>query len=211
MKNIFIGLLIMAGLPCFVSCKKHASYTGIITNGADGLPVKGVEVELRFLTGTKNGTRISDSDHQLTDDKGQYALEVKASRADENGVLIVKEKEGFAAIKPVLIQPGDCEELDFTLHPYDAWLEVTFENTSNRTKKYQYNYSGPFLDGIDYCHSTCGPFTLSPTSKKSEIVKIPGGAEIVVKWDTMSTNNSIKEEKILCNRNDTARLKITLK
>ena len=205
MRNFIILIIIIAFPLSFISCKKHTSFYGKITSSSDNLPIKDAEVTLTLLKGKKGGgVDVISKEIQKTDSMGNYMVEIENSRG-EFGELYSK-KAGYVPVKPKLIQPGDCDEVDFIFNPYDAWLSVTFENTSiTNDKQYFYDYTGAFLYGEIYKISGIGPFELHPNESRTEIEKIPGGADIYINWDTIHTVYTPLRNKltVFCNRNDT--------
>jgi len=203
--NRYLNLLFISLLCTLIACKKHSTFSGKITNSADGQAVEGVEVRLRFLKGKKGGgSELVAKDEQTTSSNGEYALEVEGKNA-ESAYLDVK-KDRYAPSQYKSFDPGDCDEVDFVLNPYDAWLSVTFENQSdNLAKNIYFNYTGPYLEGSPYCsNSGCGPFVIQPKASHTEVMRIPGGAEITINWDTKTGAGSVPNQKAVnCSRNDT--------
>lgn len=197
MITVLIALLLF-------SCKKNTTVSGKITSSADGHPVADVDVAIKFFfTGDGNVTKVTDSDEQKTDQNGRYMLEIKPKRNRSGGFTV--HKEGFAPINPVKVNAGDNKEIDFVLNPYDAWLSVTFENTSaTEDKKYYYHCTSDFLIQ-GFSKDQGGPFVLQPLASKTDLHLIPGGADILLKWDTVRiTGQPLKMEvAIPCNRNVT--------
>lgn len=192
-----------------IGCKKHSSISGTVTSSADGKPLEGATVVMTFINGKKGGgTELVARESQLTDEKGQYALEACTPDA---GASIGVSKGGYARKFSVPFTPGDCKEIDFVLHPYDAWLSLSVENTSGtRIRKFYYNYTGPFLDNDDLCFSTC-PYTLKPLEIKTAVARIPGGSDILFRWDTVSTSGQpLKKIIVACKRNDTTYINIKI-
>lgn len=204
--NPFRKILFITLLCTLIACKKHSTFSGKITNSADGQPVEGVEVRLRFLKAKKGGGNdLVAKDEQTTTSNGEYALEVEGKNA-ESAYLDVK-KDRYAPSQYKSFDPGDCDEVDFVLNPYDSWLSVTFENQSDTVEKdFYFNYTGPFLEDKIQCSSSgCGPFVTLPKASHTEVMRIPGGENITINWDTQKTGNTpFSNQKIVfCSRNDT--------
>ena len=209
----YIHWFITIALLTTGSCKKQSTFSGVVRSSADNQPVEGATVILGFSKGKRGGgwETISE-DRQETDIKGQYALEVSGKYVEFARIIALKE--GFAPIKPIAFDPGDCQELDFTLHPYDAWLKVVFENTSGtKVKEYYFNYSGEFLQHtINGVSEGIGPFKVQAGSVRSHLTRIPGGSDIYINWDTIRTGVTQFRNKVTknCIRNDTTEIRVKI-
>ena len=212
MKNLIFFMLVGTFILPIVSCKKHASFHGKVTSSADNLPIEGAEVELAFIIGKKGGgAEVTASDVQKTDAMGDYMVEAEASRAGYGTLL--PSKDGYAPAEAFSFIPSHSGEVNFVLNPYDAWIEVTFENTSSvREKQYYCNYTSAFLNNEIQAFNGIGPFKLQPNEVRTEIAKIPGGTDFFVKWDSTHVGNTPfrYKETIFCNRNDTTHLVIKI-
>jgi hypothetical protein len=211
MKNTFYILVIFLT----IACNKKTSFSGTVTSSADGKPIEGVRLSLGTGTDCPKGElRILDEDEQLTDSSGHYSLEIRAKRSNGAGLSI--KKEGFAHKTGISVDAGKCKEVDFILHPYDAWLKVTFENQSLvHARKLRFANTSEFLENKNYCSTDeCGQFMLdSNGGSVTKILLIPGGEDITVIYDTLfnSTNSSFRlKETIFCPRNDTTTLVIKI-
>jgi hypothetical protein len=214
MRTITNFILIILCVSALLACKKHSVFSGKVTNGADGLPIEGVEVSLRFNKGKKGGgSLLIDEDIQKTNINGDYIVEADASGA-ENGTLNVV-KEGYAPRNGtfVEVEPGDNRKVDFNLYPFDSWLDITFTNASAKVKKLYYYYNGHFLGRENYHVGNGGPFYLQPGEYRTDIFVIPGEENILVYYDTTGTGLLPYSfvDSIFCNRNDTTKLTINLK
>jgi hypothetical protein len=206
MKNTFYILVIFLT----IACNKKTSFTGTVTSSADGKPIEGVR--LRLGTGTdcpKGELRILDEDEQMTDSSGHYSLEIRAKRSNGAGLSI--KKEGFAHKTGISVDAGKCKEVDFVLHPYDAWLRVFVENISDTEQRsFKFNYTGIFLEGDIKCNNFCKPLLINPLQNESVVFIIPGGENIDLKWDIDGFSPFRYKETIFCPRNDTTTLVIKI-
>jgi hypothetical protein len=198
-------LLLTSFILALLACNKdYSAITGYVRSSADNKPIEGANVTLSFSKTRQSGGGMETiaSDHQLTGVKGQYSLELTAKDAERGHIKA--EKKGFAPMKAIRVDPGDSKEIDITLHPYDAWLSLTFENWSTQSRTYTYTYTGKYLDSYLYCVSGCGPFALSPYASRTVTGLIPGGAEITITWNDNNTHT------VFCERNDTTFVNIKL-
>jgi hypothetical protein len=209
MKNTLIFFVLISMALPVGSCKKHAAFEGRITSSDDNQPITDAKVTLGFIRGKKGGgIEITSNMTTYSDATGAYAVEADDSRG-EYGELFA-EKDGFATMKAVRVEPGDCDEINLVLNPYDAWLNVTFENTTPGIVEYFYSYSGAYLGDHSYCISGCGPHLLQPHEMKTEVAVIPGGADIYVNWKLNENGSTQMKETIFCARGDTTHLHIKI-
>jgi hypothetical protein len=206
---IAIGCLLafMAG-----ACKKTSHFSGKVVSSDGDMPIEGATVGLYFTGDDQNGKpAFLAKDEQITNAKGEYSVEVEYKRPDDG--YIIAKKEGFADMRGIGFDPGDCGEKDIVLHPLDAWLSVTFENTSSDDSQFLCNYSGEFLADKKYGFSGgIGPFPLAALSSKTMTANIPGGAEIRIRWDTEQIGNTPfkNQTNIFCPRHDTTHVHIKI-
>jgi hypothetical protein len=174
--------------------------------------VEGVSILLVATRSTGPGQEVVSKDETLTDLQGNYSVEVEKKRAETTFLSI--KKDGFVKPKVILFKRGSHETFDYALNPYDAWLSVTYNNQSgNSIRNFYNNYTGVFFEGVLYCSAMlgCGPFLFQPDESRTEIINIPGGAEIMVSWDTVKIPGAAQyANKIdtLCLRNDTTFVRI---
>jgi hypothetical protein len=172
---LFVGLLLLA------ACKKHSTFSGRVLSSDGMVPIEGAGVSLNFsIDKRERGTETVAQASYVTDSTGEYLVEVEAKNAHHG--LLLAAKQGYAPIAPISFKPGKCDELDFILNPYDAWLSVTFENTKNTEQSYYHYYTGPFFKE-NYCFGSCGPTKIAPFGQQTFVALIPGGADTDVFWD----------------------------
>lgn len=209
MKNVSLFTLV---LLIAAGCKKTTIISGTITNSATGAPVEGVSVLLVATRSTGPGSEVVSKAETLTDLQGNYSVEVEKKHAESTFLSI--EKDGFVKPKIIHFERGSHETFDYALNPYDAWLRVTYNNQSVNSIKNFYNYyTGTYLEGKIYCSAMlgCGPFLFQANESRTEIIEIPGGAEITISWDTVKIPGAFQYANridTLCPRNDTTFVRI---
>lgn len=174
--------------------------------------MEGVSVLLVATRSTGPRSEVVSKAETLTDLQGNYSVEVEKKHAESTFLSI--EKGGFVKPKIIHFERGSHETFDYALNPYDAWLSVTYKNKSDSSVRNFYNnYTGAYFEGVIHCSPMlgCGPFLFQPDESRTEIIEIPGGAEITISWDTVKIPGAIQyANKIdtLCPRNDTTFLRI---
>jgi len=212
MKYVLYVLLFTIVLFFTAACKKTTIVSGTITNSATGTPVEGVSVLLVATRSTGPGSEVVSKAETLTDLQGNYSVEVEKKHAESTFLSI--KKDGFVTPKVILFERGSHETFDYVLNPYDAWLSITYKNESvNSIRKFYNNYTGVYLEGRIYCSAMlgCGPFLFQTNESRTEIIEIPGGAEITINWDTVKIPGAAQYANrldTLCPRNDTTFVRI---
>ena len=208
MKNTLLFAFLLLALA---ACKKHTEFSGTVFSSADGKPVAGARVRLYFYYGAGGGqTKILAEDEMTTDETGKYFVSCDVNKYDGGALRVFKDESFERFSKPV--DAGDCVALDITIHPIDAWLGFSVENTRDTTIQCYSSYYGDFFESSGHCINGCGPFEIAPhTTKLIGIRSIPGGQEIRVFWD----DQKYKEAKfaknmtpVFCPRNDTTVVKV---
>lgn len=204
-------LLIVTAIISTSGCKNTTVVSGVITSSAGG-PVDSAEVYLVAFYYSRCGKTTSDQDVAFTDQDGKYALELDVRNADD--IWLVIKKEGYVQPKAFknLIHKRDSKSFDYTLHPYDSWVKVTFENQSPTEEKNIYCvFDCSYFEGSHECPvEGCGPFLLQPKKFKSILKKVPGGTDVILGWDTKNFGSLAVPNPItvFCEHNDTTYVNI---
>ncbi|MCC7246394.1 MAG: carboxypeptidase regulatory-like domain-containing protein [Saprospiraceae bacterium] len=200
----YLPLIFLLSLCCWGCSRKTTEFSGTIYNSDGNVPLAGAKVSLNLYADKKGGgSTLSASDEVLTDTDGKYLVSISESDS-YTGVILVK-KDSFLSSPIFRVSPGDCAEQDFTLHPFDAYLSVTFENVSDVAQDFYYRYGqGPYGDDWE-CYNGCGPFTTQPHQQQTHLIRVPGGDNISVVWDTkrMAAGQVTNLNVIACPRHDT--------
>jgi hypothetical protein len=187
-----------------LGCVKSTEYSGRILNAADNSPVEGARCFMNIGGKYQNNETRGDTDVMYSDSLGNYALKVKFERADYKFIRI--EKTGFVT-KNIGIEYGKCREQDIVIYPYDAYLSVTFENkSSSATKNFYYNFTcSEFGIGRECGPAGCGPHPVAALSQQTQVLRVPGGLDIDVIWDTKKVGSIAVPNKVttFCPHNDT--------
>ena len=207
MKLLVKSILLLFLVFAFGACRKTSSFTGKITNIADGSPISNAEVELGFYKTTHTGTSgLVVSQKSITNEKGEYALEIDAA-GTEFGQIFVYKVNGYAQAQPIHVEPGDCGEENFELYPYDAWVSYTFFNSSNTEIIYKGWVESQF-ENVAISDGS-GPINLQPGMSRTHLTQVPGGGEVTVSWQ-INQAPGVYKETVFAARNDTTFVTITL-
>jgi hypothetical protein len=206
MKYLYLFLLL---LFLSLGCVKPTEYSGRILNAADNSPVEGANCFMNIGGKFKNNETKGDTDEMKSDSLGNYQLKVKFERADYKFIRI--EKTGFVT-KMFDIDYGKCREQDIVIYPYDAYLSVTFENKSSSvTKNFYYNFTcSEFGIGRECGPAGCGPHPVVALSQQTQVLRVPGGLDIDIIWDTKKVGSIAVPNKVttFCPHNDTTYITI---
>jgi hypothetical protein len=192
-----------------LGCVKSTEYSGRILSAADNSPVEGANCFMTINGKFKNNETEGDSDEMNSDSLGNYELKVKFRRAEAQFIRI--EKTGFVTQK-LGIEYGKCREQDIVIYPYDAYLSVTFENKSSSvTKNFYYNFTcSEFGIGRECGPAGCGPHPVVALSQQTQVLRVPGGLDIDIIWDTKKVGSIAVPNKVttFCPHNDTTYITI---
>ncbi len=193
-------LLLLLGL--MTGCKKTTIISGRITSSANGQPVADVKVTLAASRSTGPSSEILSQDSDSTDANGVYMVEVDGKNSEI--IFWAIQKEGFVKPKGIIIERGNRKTIDFILNPRDAWLRLTFENQSdNLAKDFYANCSGIFFTEGQFEALVSSPYLVQPLESRTKITSIPGGADVLIKWDTVGLGDVANKLAVFCPRNDT--------
>jgi hypothetical protein len=206
MKHLYLSSLLL--FLC-LGCVKSTEYSGRILNAADNSPVEGARCFMTINGKFKNNQTNGDSDEMNSDSLGNYELKVKFKRAEAQFIRITKT--GFVT-KQIDIDYGKCREQDITIYPYDAYLSVTFENKSSSTQKdFWYGVTCSEFGGDRECGPNgCGPHPVAALSQQTQVLRVPGGLDIDIIWDTKNFGSIAVPNKVttFCPHNDTTYITI---
>ncbi len=204
MKNIqiIIALLIIgAGF----SCTKTTIAEGTITDAATGLPIPGVSVELKALSGGK----VIDIQRGKTNNDGQFGLDIAVRKA--RYIFLRFGKEGYGEVAGLDLENGDkLRNIEEILYPYDAIIALEMVNASGASEFY-HRYTGEFYMGkSDYGPLRTNTLKQGQGASTTEYVKVLGGGQVDIIWDTKSAsgNSGTNKHSVFCPRNDTTYVKI---
>lgn len=197
----FIALFLMLS----AACKRTTVVQGKITSSATGEGLPGVGIGMAASKSTSHGYSTLDSDGTVTDSNGMYSVQVEGRNADRIHVAI--HKDGYVRPKDLFyFGKGVCATLDYELHPYDAYIKVTFKNEADVAKNFHFVVTGPHFEEDRLCaQDGCGPYLTQPHDTQYRIAKIPGGDDVDVIWDTKSVGSINRPHvvTVFCPRNDT--------
>jgi hypothetical protein len=195
-----------------LSCSKTTHFNGKVFSSDGNTPLSGVEVILRSLKDKKGGgAELAQEDRMTTNSSGTYDLSVNGKGGAYYAWISVK-KNGYVTTQSERLGIGECGEIDFILHPYDAYLSLTFENQSEVTRNFFYEITSPVFIG----ESTKagpeggGPFPTLPHQGHTHLIPVPGNTDIQINWNTTNfiDNDPAKKPKVFCPRHDTTHLLI---
>ncbi len=185
-------------------CKKTTTVSGVITDSGTGLPIKGVQVLLVANKIGNKGMINVDNQTDLTDDQGQYLVEVEGKKI--NHVFMRITKKGYAAPKIIYFENGDCTEFNRQLNPFDANLQLTLINESGAEEFYYYT-TGALYEGSAYQDTPYGdgPYIIPPQSSLIHDLDAAGGGFVRIVWDYQRINLESHPhiDSVYCARNDT--------
>lgn len=202
----YLPLIFLFSFCCWGCSRKTTEFSGTIYNSDGNVPLAGAKVMLKMYGDKKGGgSTLAGSDEILTDTDGKYLVSISESDS-YTGVILVK-KDSFLSSPIFRVSRGDCAEQDFTLHPFDAYLSVTFENVSDVAQDFYYKFSGVIFDVNSLCSKEfgCGPHTVAPHQQITQISKLPGGGIIDVYWDNklFPLKENARKTSVICPRHDT--------
>lgn len=200
MKNAAILFALLTVLSS--ACKKTTVVSGIITDGATGLPVAGVEA---YLGANEliwpGGLEVKDSITIITAADGAYSASVEAK--DVSYIFLRFRKEGYIEPPPLYIDEGDCIEYNRAINPIDATIKLIIENISGATG-INYRIAGNKLEGEKISGPNGGyRFSVPVGALAEHFVSVPGGDFIRVAWDTIDINRPKHLDSVFCAHNDT--------
>jgi hypothetical protein len=194
-----------------LGCSKTTHFNGKVFSSDGNTPLSGVEVILRSLKDKKGGgSELAQEDRVTTNSSGTYDLSVSGKGGAYSAWISVK-KNGYVTTQSETLDIGECGEIDFILHPYDAYLSLTFENTGNTTRNFHYVYTGNAFKSDRSCGPIgCGPYQVAAQQSQTQVLYLPGGTDIDIIWDTKNIPGTSTPNKMTvnCPRHDTTHLLI---